>query len=40
MLDGHRPLAPVVHLSKGTQGIVGRADRSTYYTGAVLPDTR
>jgi hypothetical protein len=40
MLDGLRPLAPVVHLYKGTQGIAGRADRSTYYTGAVLPDTR
>src|SRR5262249_52856352 len=37
MLDGRRPLAPAVHAYKGTQGIVGRGDRSTYYTGAALP---
>ena len=40
MLDGRRPLAPVVHVYKGTQGILGHAGSSTYYTGAVLPDTR
>jgi hypothetical protein len=38
MLDGRRPLAPAVHAYKGTQGIVGRAAGSTYYTGAALPD--
>jgi TfdA family taurine catabolism dioxygenase TauD len=38
MLDGRRPLAPVVHAYKGTQGIVGRAEASTYYTGAALPE--
>jgi len=38
MLDGRRPLAPAVHAYKGTQGIVGRGERSTYYTGAALPD--
>ncbi len=37
MLDGRRPLAPAVHAYKGTRGIVGRGDRSTYYTGASLP---
>jgi hypothetical protein len=37
MLDGRRPLAPAVHAYKGTQGIVGREDGSTYYTGAALP---
>lgn len=38
MLDGRRPLAPAVHAYKGTQGIEGRGERSTYYTGAALPD--
>ena len=38
MLDGGRPLSPAVHAYKGTRGIEGRADRSTYYTGAALPD--
>lgn len=37
MLDGRRPLAPAVHAYKGTQGIIGRGERSTYYTGAALP---
>jgi hypothetical protein len=38
MLDGRRPLAPAVHAYKGTQGILGRREPSTYYTGAALPD--
>jgi hypothetical protein len=38
MLDGRRPLAPAVHVYKGTQGIVGRHAGSTYYTGLALPD--
>jgi hypothetical protein len=37
MLDGRRPLAPAVHAYKGTQGIAGRDEGSTYYTGAALP---
>jgi Taurine catabolism dioxygenase TauD, TfdA family len=37
MLDGQRPLAPVVHAYKGTRGIEGQDGRSTYYTGAALP---
>ena len=38
MLDGRRPLSPAVHAYKGTRGIVGRGEPSTYYTGAALPD--
>ncbi len=38
MLDGRRPLVPAVHAYKGTQGIAGRGARSTYYTGATLPE--
>ncbi|HEV8437716.1 MAG TPA: TauD/TfdA family dioxygenase [Methylomirabilota bacterium] len=38
MLDGRRPLAPAVHAYKGTRGIAERDERSTYYTGAALPD--
>jgi len=38
MLDGRRPLAPAVHAYKGTQGIAERSERSTYYTGAALPE--
>ena len=38
MLDGRRPLAVAVHAYKGTQGIVGRREPSTYYTGTALPD--
>jgi Taurine catabolism dioxygenase TauD, TfdA family len=38
MLDGRRPLAPAVHAYKGTQGIVGRGARSTYYTGVTLSE--
>jgi hypothetical protein len=37
MLDGRRPLAPAVHAYKGTEGIVA-SERSTYYTGAALPE--
>jgi hypothetical protein len=36
MLDGRRPLAPAVHAYKGTRGIVGHADSSTYYRGTAL----
>ena len=36
MLDGRRPLAPAVHAYKGTTGIVGQADRSTYYRGSAI----
>jgi hypothetical protein len=36
MLDGARPLAPAVHAYKGTIGIVGRGDSSTYYRGNVI----
>jgi hypothetical protein len=38
MLDGARPLAPAVHAYKGTAGIQIRADRTTYYTGAAVPE--
>jgi hypothetical protein len=37
MLDGGRPLVPAVHAYKGSQGIAGRGDQSTYYTGAAMP---
>ena len=37
MLDGRRPLVPAVHAYKGTQGIAGRGEQSTYYTGAAMP---
>ena len=37
MLDGGRPLVPVVHAYKGSQGIAGRGEPSTYYTGAAMP---
>ena len=37
MLDGGRPLAPEVHAYKGTTGIVGRGDSSTYYRGNLIP---
>ena len=36
MLDGKRPLAPEIHAYKGTSGIVGHADSSTYYRGHAL----
>ncbi len=38
MMDGVRPLAPAVHAYKGTKGIESRADGSTYYTGAAVPE--
>jgi hypothetical protein len=38
MLDGRRPLAPAVHAYKGTSGIVGSGDSSTYYRGDAIPD--
>jgi hypothetical protein len=38
MLDGRRPLAPAVHAYKGTTGIVGSGDSSTYYRGDAIPD--
>jgi hypothetical protein len=37
MLDGGRPLVPAVHAYKGSQGIAGRGEQSTYYTGAAMP---
>ncbi len=37
MLDGGRPLVPAVHAYKGSQGIAGRGEPSTYYTGAAMP---
>lgn len=37
MLDGGRPLVPAVHACKGSQGIAGRGEPSTYYTGAAMP---
>jgi hypothetical protein len=37
MLDGVRPLAPEVHAYKGTTGIVGHGDSSTYYRGNAIP---
>ena len=37
MLDGVRPLAPEVHLYKGTTGIVGHEGTSTYYRGNAIP---
>ena len=36
MLDGQRPLAPEVHAYKGTTGIVGHGDSSTYYRGNAI----
>jgi len=36
MLDGGRPLAPEVHAYKGTTGIVGHGDSSTYYRGNAI----
>jgi hypothetical protein len=36
MLDGVRPLAPEVHAYKGTTGIVGHGDSSTYYRGNAI----
>jgi Taurine catabolism dioxygenase TauD, TfdA family len=36
MLDGARPLAPAVHAYKGTKGIVGHGDSSTYYRGSAI----
>src|SRR6266849_87916 len=37
MLDGIRPLTPEVHAYKGTTGIVGHGDSSTYYRGTAIP---
>ena len=36
MLDGGRPLTPEVHAYKGTTGIVGHGDSSTYYRGNAI----
>ena len=36
MLDGRRPLSAEVHAYKGTRGIVGHGDSSTYYRGAAI----
>jgi hypothetical protein len=36
MLDGARPLTPEVHAYKGTTGIAGRGDGSTYYQGNAI----
>jgi hypothetical protein len=36
MLDGARPLTPEVHAYKGTRGIVGHGDSSTYYRGNAI----
>jgi hypothetical protein len=38
MLDGARALTSDVHAYKGTAGIVGHGDSSTYYRGQAIPD--